>query len=119
MSSAPDPVAWSWPAEVSSVSTARNTVVAWLRERGTPDPPLADVALVVSEAVTNAVRHAYVGRQPGEVVVQVALHDDELMVAIEDRGRGPAPASGLAGPRLRARADGRGLQAPGGALGRA
>jgi serine/threonine-protein kinase RsbW len=91
MSPVPDPVAWSWPAEVSSVTTARHAVVDWLRQQGTPDPPLSDVALVVSEAVTNAVRHAYVGRPPGEITIQVALHDDELMVVIEDQGNGLRP----------------------------
>jgi serine/threonine-protein kinase RsbW len=91
MSAASDPVTWSWPAEVSSVSTARNAVVDWLRERGFSDAPLGDVALVVSEAVSNAVVHAYVGGPRGEVKVEVAVHDDELMVAIEDHGRGLSP----------------------------
>ena len=72
MSSAPDPMTWSWPAEAGSVSTARHTVVEWLRGHSLPDPPLGDIALLVSEAVTNAVRHAYVGHPaPGTVDVTV------------------------------------------------
>jgi serine/threonine-protein kinase RsbW len=91
MSSAPDRVAWSWPAEVRSVSTARHAVVDWLRTCDTPDPPLSDVALVVSEAVTNAVNHAYVGRSPGEVHVQLSLEPQELVVVVEDDGNGLKP----------------------------
>jgi serine/threonine-protein kinase RsbW len=91
MNAASDLVTWSWPAEASSVSTARNAVVEWLRERGHADAPLGDVALVVSEAVSNAVVHAYVGGPPGAVEVEVAVHDDELMVVVEDHGRGLRP----------------------------
>jgi serine/threonine-protein kinase RsbW len=91
MSSAPDRVAWSWPAEVHSVSTARHAVVDWLRTCDTSDPPLSDVALVVSEAVTNAVNHAYVGRSPGEVHVRLALDEEELVLVVEDQGNGLKP----------------------------
>ncbi|WCB92153.1 transcriptional regulator [Baekduia alba] len=91
MSVVPDPMSWSWPAEVSSVSTARHTVVDWLRGHRMPDPPLSDIALLVSEAVTNAVTHAYVGQPPGAVRVQVIVDQDEVMVAVEDEGHGLRP----------------------------
>jgi serine/threonine-protein kinase RsbW len=91
MSSAPSPVSWSWPAEVSSVSTARHTVTEWLRGHALPDPPLSDIALVVSEAMTNAVTHAYVGLPAGVVHVRVAVAADEVMVMIEDEGLGLRP----------------------------
>jgi serine/threonine-protein kinase RsbW len=91
MSSASDRVAWSWPAEARSVSTARHAVMDWLRTVDTPDPPLSDVALVVSEAVTNAVNHAYVGRSPGEVHVRLALEAQELVLVVEDDGNGLKP----------------------------
>jgi serine/threonine-protein kinase RsbW len=58
MSSAPDPVVWSWPAEVSSVSTARTTVVDWLREHGARDPALADVALAAGACARVPTRRA-------------------------------------------------------------
>jgi serine/threonine-protein kinase RsbW len=91
MSSAPNHVAWSWPAEVRSVPTARHAVVDWLRTCDTPDPPLSDVALVVSEAVTNVVNHAYVGRSPGEVHVKLAVEEEELLLVVEDQGNGLRP----------------------------
>jgi serine/threonine-protein kinase RsbW len=92
MSSVPGPASWSWPAEVSSVSTARHAVVDWLQGQALSDPPLSDIALVVSEAVTNAVRHAYVGLpQPGDVHVRVQFEHDEVMVMIADDGTGLRP----------------------------
>jgi serine/threonine-protein kinase RsbW/stage II sporulation protein AB (anti-sigma F factor) len=58
-----------------------------------------DIKLAVTEAATNAVRHAYVGRSPGPVTL-VAWQEssEELMVELRDEGRGIAP-----------RIDGRGL----------
>jgi serine/threonine-protein kinase RsbW len=93
MSSVPDPMSsWSWPAQVSSVSPARHRVVDWLREQRMPDPPLSDIALVLSEAVTNAVTHAYVGHdEPGQVHVVVVMEHDEVMIMVEDHGIGLRP----------------------------
>jgi serine/threonine-protein kinase RsbW len=92
MSSAPEPMSWSWPAELPTVSMARHTVIGWLREQGMTDPPLSEIALLLSEAVTNVVTHAYVGHpEPGTVAVTVTTGDDEILVTVEDRGIGLAP----------------------------
>lgn len=86
-----EPALWAWPAEIASVPAARHQVVRHLEQAATPDPPLGDVALVVSEAVTNAVVHAYAGGEPGEVRVTVGLTADEVIVTIEDDGAGLVP----------------------------
>jgi serine/threonine-protein kinase RsbW len=92
MSSVPGPVSWSWPAEAPSVSTARHMVVDWLRQHSPSDPPLSDIALVVSEAMSNAVTHAYVGHAtPGDIDVVAAIERDEVMVVVEDHGNGLSP----------------------------
>jgi serine/threonine-protein kinase RsbW len=92
MSSAPDPMSWSWPAEASTVSTARHVAVEWLRDQQLADPPLSDIALLISEAVTNAVIHAYVGHpSPGEVNVVIDAGVDEVLVEISERGNGLRP----------------------------
>jgi len=50
------------------------------------------VKLAVSEAVTNAVVHAYVGaRRPGAVRVAAWLEDDSLLVEVSDDGGGMMP----------------------------
>lgn len=81
----------SWPATPENVPIARHAVMARLREADTPDPPLSDVALAVSEAATNAVTHGYVGRDPGKFRVVVQATGDELEVVVEDDGRGMIP----------------------------
>jgi serine/threonine-protein kinase RsbW/stage II sporulation protein AB (anti-sigma F factor) len=81
----------AWPAHPDSVPAARHAVLGYLERAETADPPLNDIGLVVSEAVTNAVNHAYLDRDPGDVRVAVDVVDDELEVIIEDDGRGMLP----------------------------
>jgi anti-sigma regulatory factor (Ser/Thr protein kinase) len=51
-----------------------------------------DIALAVSEAVSNAVMHAYAGRDaPGEVRVDAWIADGLLHVTVGDEGAGMAP----------------------------
>jgi serine/threonine-protein kinase RsbW/stage II sporulation protein AB (anti-sigma F factor) len=80
-----------WPAHPDSVPAARHAVLTFLRDVDTADPPLNDVGLAVSEAVTNAVNHAYVDREMGDVRVAVTLGHDEVELTVEDDGRGMLP----------------------------
>jgi serine/threonine-protein kinase RsbW len=61
-----------------------------------------DVRLAVSEAVTNAVVHAYRERaEPGTVVVSVTVNDGEWIdVRVIDDGGGMAPRDDSPGPGL-------------------
>jgi serine/threonine-protein kinase RsbW/stage II sporulation protein AB (anti-sigma F factor) len=53
---------------------------------------LSDLRTCVSEAVTNAVVHAYRdGRVAGTVTVSVQRHRDDLLVTVHDDGMGFAP----------------------------
>lgn len=81
----------AFPAVPDSVPAARHTVLRYLNEAKTPDPPLSDIGLVVSEGVTNVVNHAYSHAEPGEVRVRVELHADQVEVVIEDDGQGMVP----------------------------
>ena len=85
------PLDAAWPAVPDSVPVARHAVMRYLEDARTPDPPLKDVGLVVSEGVTNVVNHAYPPGQEGEVRVRVEVHPVELQVIIEDDGRGMMP----------------------------
>ncbi len=70
-----------------------------------PSTVTSTAYFVVSEAVTNAVRHADATR----IRATVHQHDDELRVAVQDDGRGGAairPGGGLAGLRARVEAVG-------------
>jgi anti-sigma regulatory factor (Ser/Thr protein kinase) len=90
---APPSLARRFPARPDQVRLARREVEAYAREHGAVDPD--GIALAVSEAVTNAVIHAYVDApQPGDVEVFAKRHlGDGLEVRVCDDGRGMMPRS--------------------------
>ena len=51
----------------------------------------ADIALAVSEAVTNVVQHAYRNGASGQVRVVACQYPDELVVVVRDYGCGMRP----------------------------
>jgi anti-sigma regulatory factor (Ser/Thr protein kinase) len=81
----------TWTAEPNSVAVARRAVVEWLRDAETKDPPLGEIEVAISEAVTNAVVHAYLDADPGEVRVRADLLAEEVQLVVEDDGRGMLP----------------------------
>ena len=98
-------------AQPDEIGRIRHDVKAHAREQGARDPDA--VALAVTEAVTNAVLHAYVDApQPGEieVVVQRAAeaHSVEILVCDDGRGMRPrtdSPGLGLGLPLVATLAD--------------
>lgn len=88
-STGPD-AAWSLPAVPSSVGQIRRRAAAFAAETGAPDGMSGAVALAVSEIVTNAVVHAYVGREPGMVTVHCRTDGERLIVRVADEGGGIA-----------------------------
>ncbi len=77
----------SYPASADSIARARFALSAFAADAGATREQQEDVALVVSEAVTNAVQHAYDGR-PGAVHVTAAVVPGELWILVADDGRG-------------------------------
>jgi anti-sigma regulatory factor (Ser/Thr protein kinase) len=75
----------------ASVPALRSDVAAFARAVGVHEPLLSSVKLAVSEAVTNAVLHAYVGRLPGAVRVAAWIDDGSLLVEVADDGDGMMP----------------------------
>jgi serine/threonine-protein kinase RsbW len=79
------------PALPASVSRLRGAVVALAASNGASDEQCDDIALAVSEALTNAVVHAYVGRsRAGALGVDawVTGSADSLTVEVCDEGIG-------------------------------
>jgi serine/threonine-protein kinase RsbW/stage II sporulation protein AB (anti-sigma F factor) len=72
----------------------RQEVVAYTEPLGANDDIREAVQLAVSEALTNVVVHAYVERDPGDMIVE-ARHDDDdhLSVIVCDDGVGLLPVS--------------------------
>ena len=76
------------PAEPASVPALRHSIARFAEDHGGGVDLVADVALAVSEAVTNAVKYAGAAGADGIVEV-VASHDsDWLEVTVRDRGEG-------------------------------
>ena len=87
---------WSWPAVAETVPAARRAVVGFLKQREAG--AYGDIALAVSEAVTNAVQHAYGQDGSGTVRLAVERSDDQILIEVSDDGRGVLPrqhSSGL------------------------
>jgi serine/threonine-protein kinase RsbW len=89
---------WTLPAVPSTVGEMRRRAAAFASALGASDEMTHAVAVTVSETVTNAVVHAYAGREPGRVSVCCRVDGDRLVVEVVDEGRG-----------VRARADSPGI----------
>ena len=82
---------WELPADPESVSAARTAVREFAEEQGVDELVLMDVALAVTEAVTNAVLHAFLERPPGTIRVAATTGAGELTVIVTDDGIGMRP----------------------------
>lgn len=78
----------SYPAVPESVATARKDLTEFARRAGGSDEQLQAVRLAASEAITNAVLHAYDEGIHGDVTVSASYVKDELWVLIGDAGHG-------------------------------
>ena len=76
-------------ATPAAVPGIRRAVVDFAELHGIGVPP--DVALAVSEAVTNTVIHAYRNGRAGEVRVVACAEPDRLVVVVRDYGCGMSP----------------------------
>ena len=83
---------WTAPAAADSVAQLRLAVVDFAYEHGVPEWCLSDIRLAVSEAVSNAVVHAFRGRAGGTVTASVTVDASEWVeVRVTDDGSGMAP----------------------------
>jgi len=76
---------WRFPALPSHVTAARHTLSSWLSARGVGEDVRRELETAFTEALTNAVRHAYPGGG-GAVVVQLRRHADDLTIRVSDTG---------------------------------
>jgi anti-sigma regulatory factor (Ser/Thr protein kinase) len=68
----------------------RRYAAAVVSPSGASQEMLQAVELAVSETVTNAVVHAYVGRAPGSVTMRCEIVGERVIVEVIDDGRGVA-----------------------------
>ena len=103
---------WTTSAYAENVAFFRRMVAEFVCANGIEEPQLTDVRLVISEAVTNVVMHAFGDRaEPGDVTVTASVTDRDLAIVVRDDGRGmsprqDSPGSGLGLALIRRIADG-------------
>ena len=77
------------PARSENEGAARSAISAFAAILNPTVEELGDVRLAVSEAVTNAIVHAYDGDERGLIYISVRLYEDrEISVEISDKGCG-------------------------------
>lgn len=76
------------PAEPASVPQLRHRAAEFAADQGAEQAVVDDVALAVSEAVTNAVKYADAADAEGVVELAGAQRDGWLEVTVRDRGEG-------------------------------
>jgi serine/threonine-protein kinase RsbW len=83
---------WTFEANHEAPGDARRAVSEFAAAAGATDRALGSVAVCISEAITNAVVHAYRhDDRPGRVEVEAELDGDWLWVRVRDQGRGLEP----------------------------
>lgn len=96
----------TFPAEAPAPAMARRAAGDFAAGEGVDADTLAAIRLCVSEAVSNAVQHAYRHHdEPGEVEVEAHRPDGYLCLYVRDRGCGLAarpdsPGLGLGLPLI-------------------
>lgn len=76
------------PAEPASVPELRHRAAEFATAQGAEQEVVDDVALAVSEAVTNAIKYANTADADGVVELAGAQRDGWLEVTVRDRGEG-------------------------------
>src|SRR3954465_14830239 len=86
------PLRWSFPAVPESVAEARHAARGVAHRYGAANGMIDAIALCVSEAVTNAVLHAYRdGDERGGIELEARKPDGFLCIYVRDEGRGMVP----------------------------
>jgi GAF domain-containing protein/anti-sigma regulatory factor (Ser/Thr protein kinase) len=76
----------TFPADAHELATMRVELRTWLERTGLPSETQEDVVLACTEAATNAIEHAYIGRG-GDVLIEAESEEGRLRVAVTDHGR--------------------------------
>jgi serine/threonine-protein kinase RsbW len=76
------------PAKPEYLLLARLAATGVGRAAGASEETVADLKLAITEAVANAVRHAYPVDAPGRITVELVASARRLEIAVSDTGRG-------------------------------
>jgi serine/threonine-protein kinase RsbW len=85
-------------ATLENLKSVRSFINETGRSLHVDDETLGELCLVVDEAVTNVVVHGYAG-EPGQIDIEVAAEQDDLVIHIRDQARA-FEATGVEAPHL-------------------
>ncbi|HLR41240.1 MAG TPA: anti-sigma B factor RsbW [Virgibacillus sp.] len=75
-----------FPAKADYVSVARLSMAGIANRIGFTYEDIEDLKVAISEAITNAVTHAYHEENEGEVTIGFGVYEDRLEVMVADHG---------------------------------
>ena len=81
------------PATADQLFDIRRRLLAWIGPIGVSAAIAADIVLVVNEASSNCIEHAYRGTDTGLIRVEAALEDEQIFVSVADFGVWQTPAT--------------------------
>jgi serine/threonine-protein kinase RsbW len=80
---------------IGSVPAQLRDARAWLTRilvaAGCPESEAGDMAVVLSEACSNAIRHGYEDRGDGRIDLELSVRADQLALSVRDYGKGFDP----------------------------
>jgi anti-sigma regulatory factor (Ser/Thr protein kinase) len=87
----PSPLFIDDDATPRRLSEVRHRLAAWLRANDIGEPLADDIVLVVNEACSNSVEHAYRGKDPGRMRVEAEVRDGDVRICVTDSGSWKTP----------------------------
>ena len=94
----PEPLRLHVTSDTANLARVRHAAEAYAAAAGFDDVAVAEIGLVVNEAMANVIRHAY-DNQPGRPIefeadpIPEPHHGVELRLRIRDWGKGEVPAA--------------------------
>jgi serine/threonine-protein kinase RsbW len=88
----PDSLSIEVPARPDRLAEIRNQLSAWLEPIALPDMMAADIVLVVNEACSNCIEHAYRDVDIGSIRVEAQVDGTQICVVVSDCGAWRAPS---------------------------
>ncbi|MGH2953409.1 MAG: ATP-binding protein [Solirubrobacterales bacterium] len=91
---APDSLSLTLEPNPENAAVARHAIAELAHRLGVDEAVRTSAEVVVTEAFTNATRHAYTQGRPGPVEIAAKARDDGFEIVVRDRGEGfrPRPA---------------------------
>lgn len=87
----PSPLLIDEDAEPRRLSDIRHRLAEWLQSNNIRSPLADDIVLVVNEACSNCVEHAYRGQTPGRMRVEAQVRDGQVRASVVDSGSWKTP----------------------------